>query len=68
MAQQISKPVIVFNDNEWFCFETTSECAEWLIETNKTQSRSLRNVRQYITRFIKNKKSYLGYFYKYQGE
>lgn len=68
IAQQVSKSVIAFNDTEEYLFKTVPECAQWLIDTGKTKSTSLRNVRQYITRFISNKKSYLGYFYKYQEE
>lgn len=65
-AQQASKPVILANENEEIEFETVPEAAQWLIDTNQTHSKSLRNVRQYLTRFIANKKSYLGYYIRYK--
>lgn len=65
LAEQISKPVIMYNNKESLNFNTVVECAQYLIDQDKTKSSSLRNVRQYITRFIKNHKSYLGYYFKY---
>lgn len=35
----------MYNDTESYNFETASDCAQWLIDNQKTTSKSLRNVR-----------------------
>lgn len=64
-AEQISKPVIMYNKDTELEFNTVVECAQYLMDNNKTTSKKLRNVRQYITNSIIKNKSYLGYYYKY---
>lgn len=61
-AQQQSKKVVLEKeDDKKFYFETTTEVAEWLIQTKQTKSSSIRNLRQTLTQRIINGKKYFGY-------
>ena len=60
-AQQISKKTILKNDKEEYVFETTTDAAQWLIDTGRSRSKKIRNVRQYINRFALSGESYLGF-------
>lgn len=64
-ADRISKRTVLYNDVEKYCFNSTTEAAQWLITTKRTRSTNLRNVRQYLNRFSKNGKTYLGFYIIY---
>lgn len=65
IADQMSKKTVLKNDKEEYVFNTTTEAAQWLIDTKRTKSTSLRNVRQYLNRFSLNGKPYLGFYIIY---
>ena len=60
-AQQISQKTVLKNKDEEYIFETTTDAAQWLINSGRSRSKNLRNVRQYINRFALNHKTYLGF-------
>ena len=64
-AEQLSKKTVLKNESEEYTFNTTTEAAQWLIDTKRTKSASLRNVRQYLNRFANKDKTYLGFFIIY---
>lgn len=58
-------PIRLYNNKESLDFISTTKAAQWLIDNNKTKSKSLRNVRQYLNRFSQLNKTYVGYYVMY---
>lgn len=66
-AQQISKPIILKKDQEYW-FETTTDAANWLIENHFTKMTNPKYVRQELCNRIRKNKKYLGFEVYYESK
>lgn len=68
LAQQLSKPVILENDEEKIRFDTTTDAAQWLMDNGYTKIKDRKKVRQEINSRISNGKKYFGFRIYYESK
>lgn len=59
--QRLSKPIYLYKNGQEYYFEDTEKAANWLIDNNLVESRSVRCVRGYLANNCLHNKTYYGY-------
>ena len=68
LDEQRSKSIYLYKDGEELSFDTTTKAAQWLIDNQKTRSKNVRCVRQYLTNNYLKNKTYYGYEISYESK
>lgn len=66
--EQKACPISLEKKGQKFYFDSSTEAAQWLIDTNRVKSRSLKCVRNYLTNNYLKNKLYYGYKISYESK